>query len=284
MLWKGLHGGCRWLRRGVGLLLLVATAAGAEGRGPKGRAASPRKRVLVLGDSFVVSAFGVTLERLLAEHPELEGARRGKSSSGLARPDFFDWFGEGRRLVARYRPDLVVVIMGGNDGQDLVPWAGKRRVHWGSPGWPAAYRERVVAFVKAVRAPGRKVLWLGLPPMGPRRFEKKVEYIRKLQREALRDLEDVSYVDTRPLLTDARGRLLPTVPSSKGGGKGGRKKGARIRDPDGVHFTVAGGQFFAREVWPALLAKLGVKAAPARGASPRPPRRGSSAGPPGARR
>lgn len=280
MLRNGLHGGCWWLKRGVGLLLLVATAAGAEGRGAGGGAASPRKRVLLLGDSFVVSAFGVTLERLLTEHPELEGARRGKSSSGLSRPDFFDWFEEGRRQVARHRPDLVVVMMGGNDGQDLVPWAGKPRVRWGSPEWPVAYRERIEAFLKIVRAPGRAVLWLGLPPMGPPRFEKKVEYIRGLQREAFRGLEDVSYLETRPLLTDDGGMLLPTVPSSKGG----KKKGARIRDPDGVHFTAAGGQFFATAVWPAVLAKLGVNAAPARGASPRPPRPGSSAGPPGARR
>ena len=238
------HVGC-W----AGLVLLIAATAGAR----EGRAPARKKTVLLLGDSFVVSAFGVTLEHLLDEHAALVGHRQGKSSSGLARPDFFNWFEEGRRQVAKHRPDLVVVMMGGNDGQDLAAWGEHPQVHWKTPRWPAAYRARMVAFVKSIQAPGRKVLWLGLPPMGAPRFEKKVEFIRKLQREALRGMKDVSYLDTRPLLTGKSGRLLPYAPSPR---KGARRE--RIRDPDGVHFTVAGGRFFARQVWPSLLAQLGL--------------------------
>ena len=62
----------------------------------------PRK-VLILGDSLAATGFGALLEKKLDAHPDVECFRKGKSASGLARPDFFDWPGEAKRQIQRGR-------------------------------------------------------------------------------------------------------------------------------------------------------------------------------------
>ena len=86
--------------------------------------AAPRK-VLILGDSLAATGFGALLEKKLDAHPDIECDRKAKSATGLARPDFYDWEAEAKKQVDAKQPDLVVVIMGGNDGQDLTPKSGK---------------------------------------------------------------------------------------------------------------------------------------------------------------
>jgi len=40
-------------------------------------------------------------------------------SSGLSRPDYFDWDLEGEKLISVHNPDIVVAIFGANDNQKL---------------------------------------------------------------------------------------------------------------------------------------------------------------------
>ncbi|MGZ3461174.1 MAG: DUF459 domain-containing protein, partial [Archangium sp.] len=147
----------------------VHAAAGREDTG-----AQRTRTVLLLGDSLLVTSFGEFLEKSLNEQPGLRAVRRAKSSTGLARPDFFDWMKAGREEVERHRPEVVVVIMGGNDGQDLTDDQGKGRIHWGTPQWEVAYRQRVEDFLRVLDAPGRKILWVELPLTGLRGFERKL--------------------------------------------------------------------------------------------------------------
>mgnify|MGYP002145582130 CR=1 FL=1 len=94
-------------------------------------------------------AHGRLLERKLDAHPNIDCDRKAKSATGLARPDFYDWEAEAKKQVEARTPDLVVVIMGGNDGQDLTPKSGKgKRVGWKSEGWNAAYKGRVADFLE----------------------------------------------------------------------------------------------------------------------------------------
>jgi len=171
--------------------------------------------------------------------------RRGKSSSGLARPDFFDWFREGARLVDRFGPDLVVVVIGGNDGQDLRPKTEGRWVHWRSEGWAEAYRERTHRFLDAMSGSQRRFVWVELPAMAHRHLEHKLETIRAVQSEALAERDDVvAEVSGRPCFYD-EDRLLDRVPT-------GPDAGAPMRQDDGIHFTVAGARHYAACVGPAV--------------------------------
>lgn len=220
---------------------------------PSAPAEAPRERtVLLLGDSLLASGFGRDLEERLEKHPGLSCKRRAKSSTGLARPDFFDWMDVGRREVERHHPDVVVIILGGNDGQGLTDLKGKAVAQWGHASWEAAYRQRTEEFLKVLSAPGRKILWLELPATGLRRFEKKLSIIRRLQREVLAAREDSRHVETSPFFTDAKGRPLKQAQVE------GFRKPKALRMEDGVHFTVAGGRYFATKVYPEVLSTLGL--------------------------
>lgn len=218
------------------------------------------KKVLILGDSLAATGFGALLERRLDAHPDIDCFRKGKSASGLARPDFFDWPAEAKRQIDARKPELVIVIMGGNDGQDMTPAKKKgKRTSWSDvDAWKSDYRTRMDAFLGEVIADDRKLLWLGLPTMGLRSLEVKLETIRAIQKEAVEAQGDrASYLDTAPFVTDAEGELLKEakVKSSK--------KPQPIRAEDRIHFTMSGSEYFADQVYPEVLKALGVDDAPA---------------------
>jgi len=229
---------------------------------PAAEPTQPQK-VLILGDSLAATGFGALLQKKLDEHALIECFRKGKSASGLARPDFFDWPGEAKKQIDARDPDLVVVIMGGNDGQDLTKRpkdkTGKR-VSWGDPdAWKTDYRARVDAFLGDLAADDRKVLWLGLPKMGMRSLETKLEIIRAIQKDAVEALGDRgSYVDTIPFVTDDDGNLIGEARVGK------YRKLQQIRAEDRIHFTMSGSEYFADRVYPEVLRVLGISASDAK--------------------
>ncbi|WP_375757573.1 DUF459 domain-containing protein [Corallococcus exercitus] len=229
----------------------VLPTAPAQAAAP---APAPRRTVLLLGDSLIATGFGEYLQNQLAAHPRIRCERRAKSSTGLARPDFFDWLEVGQQEVREHQPDVVVVILGGNDGQALHTRQGRATVAWGKPDWQGEYRQRLTDFVTAISAPGRKIVWLELPATGLHRFEQKLTLIRDLQREVIAGREDAVHLETRPFFTDARGKALKQARVE------GFRKPMRLRMTDGVHFTVAGGRYFANKVYPEVLGALGLEA------------------------
>lgn len=210
-------------------------------------------KVLMLGDSLVATGFGAMLEKKLDAHPHVVCYRKGKSASGLARPDFFDWMAEAKRQIEFRKPDLVIVIMGGNDGQDMPRKGKSKRVPWKDEAWPVAYRGRMDKFLAEVSGPEREVLWLGLPNMGLRSLEKKLVLIRGVQKEAVEALGDqATYVDTVPYTTNEAGDTLATAHVRN------RKKAQKIRAEDKIHFTMPGSEYFADQIYPDVLHALSL--------------------------
>lgn len=212
-------------------------------------------RVLILGDSLAATGIGALLEKKLDAHPNVDCFRKGKSSSGLARPDFFDWHDQAKRQIEFRTPDLVVVILGGNDGQDLTRRSNGegKRVAWNHEDWADAYRERVDSFLAEVTGDERKVLWVGLPTMGMRSLEKKLVLIRDIQKSAVEALGDKGmYLDTAPFVTNEEGDLLMQAEV------GPRGKVQELRSDDRIHFTMAGSEYFADHVYPSVLEALGL--------------------------
>jgi hypothetical protein len=246
----------------------VAAAAGKPARGetggeeaaaeaaeaPSQDADQPQEpiKVLMLGDSLARTGFGALVEKGLDAHPQVTCYRKGKSASGLARPDFFNWMDESRKQLDFRKPDIVVVIMGGNDGQDLTTKSGKgKRVHWNTYEWKVAYRKRMDDFLAQAGAGDRQVIWLGLPQMGMRSLEKKLVTIREIQKAAVLALGDKGvYVETTPFLVNEEGNL-------KEYGKVRGKK-QKIRAEDRIHFTMSGSQFLADFVVPEILNQIGL--------------------------
>src|SRR4051794_37492757 len=73
-------------------------------------------RLYIAGDSQA-QGFGESLERLAGGTGLVTPSLDFKVSSGLTRPDFFDWPKRLQDQVRKIRPDIVVVDFGGNDAQ-----------------------------------------------------------------------------------------------------------------------------------------------------------------------
>src|SRR5207248_4519629 len=75
-------------------------------------------RLYIAGDSQA-QGFGESLERLAGGTGLVTPTLDFKVSSGLTRPDFFDWPKRLQDQVRKLRPDVVVVDFGGNDAQPI---------------------------------------------------------------------------------------------------------------------------------------------------------------------
>ena len=223
---------------------------------PFKREPQERYRILIIGDSMAATDFGRELQKRLRKNELLQVRKWGKSATGLARPDFFNWFEKGAKLVNKYNPDLVVVIIGGNDGQDLIDAKRKkRRIIWNSRKWNPSYSDRIAQFSTLLApTPRQKVLWVELPVMDKSSLEKKLKKIRAIQKTTLAKMSSSIYLDTRPWFFTKSKKLRTKIRV--------RQKRVALRQDDGIHFTVAGAKWFAQKVAPKIVKTLGALSKP----------------------
>ena len=223
---------------------------------PTTAAASPRSvggpRLLLLGGSQMGGAFGIYLRKALKKSGYVV-KREFKSASGLARPDFFNWPKLTATLLEEFQPDGVAVMFGANDAQGLrMPRGSESRwIRWQEDGWRDEYRERVRAFADLV-APdnSRQLYWLGMPAMGERRLDSRVQIINDIYRSEIETRESGFYIETRPILADQDGHFVDHM-------KIGRAM-VRVRAHDGIHIRGPGATRLVAFVQPLIEAHLRI--------------------------
>ena len=139
---------------------------------PASRAAAPvepepavpaPRRVMIVGASSIQLDLGRALERRFEVFRGVEVLRQGRHSTGLARPDYFDWHANARALKASFEPDLVIGQFGGNDGQGLTDRdTGRAVAPFFTDDWDAVYGARLEAFVDVFSDAGVPVVILGM--------------------------------------------------------------------------------------------------------------------------
>ena len=190
--------------------------------------------ILIAGDSMILEGFGVALERRLKGLPGLTVVRKGRYSSGLARPDYFNWMPYLKELLDKYKPDLLVVSLGANDPQDIVDEHGKRH-YVATPDWNEQYAARARQFIETAQEAGCFIFWVGLPIMGRAPYGARIENLNEVVRGVCQDSAGCTYVDTWLVLADSKGDYTTFIKNSKG-------KHIRIRAKDRIHLTEAGGE------------------------------------------
>ena len=125
------------------LVLAISIVAGPE----RVQARQPAE-VILLGSSSMGGALGNEFLRQ-AEGAGYRTYRRYRSSAGLCRPDFFDWWREVRKLPTGEGTRAALVYLGGNDAQGMRLRGDEvfrdergREVSWlrfGEPGWDERY-------------------------------------------------------------------------------------------------------------------------------------------------
>jgi hypothetical protein len=156
--------------------------------------------------------------------------------SGLTRRDYFDWPVYATEQLPLIQPDVVIVMFGGNDGQDAnVDGAIVER--W-TPEWVEFYRERVAEAMDAFTSTGSLVYWIALPIMANDLFSEHVQLMNDVYREEAATRPAVTVFDSWDLFTDESGDYSAYLTNQDGNLE-------LMRYGDGVHFTWAGARRLA---------------------------------------
>ena len=74
--------------------------------------------ILDVGDSLGED-LGLGLGYTLEANPKVHVIQAAHGDSGLARPDYYDWPAHLQALLNEYHPQVVTILIGGNDAQSF---------------------------------------------------------------------------------------------------------------------------------------------------------------------
>jgi lysophospholipase L1-like esterase len=189
-------------------------------------------RVYFGGDS-VAAAVSTAFARAATATHVMSTAVDYRISTGLSRPDYFNWPQRLQRVIAhKPAPQVVIVMFGANDIQPIMTPTGPANT--GSAKWLAEYRRRVATLMSSLSATGTDVYWLGQPLMRSGVFTRRLNEVDTIYAEEAAHHPSITFVDTRPLLADAHGHYAAYLPDRSG-------RRVQVRTSDGVHLTEAGG-------------------------------------------
>ena len=155
-----------------------------------------------------------------------------KVSSGLNRIDYYDWYARTTKVINDYKPDVLVVMFGGNDDQDIIDSQGKYRAAL-TEEWQKAYRERVEKYAKLVSLSSvRKVYWIGQPMSNRQRYQKYFSILNNIYSQVSKSYPKIKFISTWE--TFSEGGKYATVVADKTG----KKRYVKVND--GIHFTTHG--------------------------------------------
>ena len=205
-------------------------------------------RLYVAGDSMD-QVFGSSLVNLGEETGLVKGKNDYHVSSGLSRPDFYDW---PQRLVDQivdFRPDAAAVLFGANDGQDVL-YEGKV-LKVGTKAWQEVYARRVGEAMDIMTRGGRRVYWVGNPIMRDFGYRQRIAMMNHIYEAETRMHPGVTFVSTWQALTNEKGSYAEYLKDENG-------DLVLMRAPDGIHLTRAGGDRMAKVVLDVIMRDWGV--------------------------
>lgn len=244
----------------------VPTGPAANGTPPKGANVTPTPsgpkrlirtpsaadplRVWVGGDSMS-KILGEALVRQATESEVMAPTQESELSSGLTRPDFFDWPGRLNDLASESRGfEVYVVVFGANDAQGIKTPDGKI-FQTGESGWIAEYRRRVAGTMDLLKGDNRLVVWVGQPIMRADDLSKLMALQDQIYKEEAAKRPWVQYLDLWDLFTTPGGDYDPYIRDDDGELK-------LMRHPDGVHLVRDGGEKAARHIMEIIRKEAGL--------------------------
>jgi hypothetical protein len=162
----------------------------------------------------------------------------GRQSTGLSRQDYFNWQAGMRQIVDEFRPDLVFVMLGSNDGQAQISRDGGA-IPVGSVEWVEGYRERAADLLQEATRAGTRVVWVGIPVVRPHQRWDFYRRVNDIYRDTARADPFGTFVDTWSAFEARDGGYSAYVRNERGVLQ-------EMRAPDGIHFTPTGYGYLGR--------------------------------------
>lgn len=219
--------------------------------------------VLIAGDSDA-GTFGPYLETLMDETGMVTTQLDYKVSSGLSRPDFFDWPSHFRQIVPQVQPDIVVVTFGGNDPQGLTDGTkadGSPNFIVGEPTgdgdaeWRAEYGRRVGEVMDYLSAEGRTLIWVGIPNDDNPDVTMRLQVQDEVVRAEAAKRPQVKFVDAWKRFSGREGGWAEWVIDPRD------KQAKDVRADDGFHLNTVGAEILALDIAEVVIDDLRARGA-----------------------
>jgi hypothetical protein len=235
---------------------VTTTTAGSEAAGDQAPAglrtptADEPLRLWVGGDSMA-QVFGPALAEGAEATGVIDPIVHYEMASGLTRADYFNWPGALAGDLAAGDPEIVVFVVGTNDAQGIVLPDGSPAPDLDDPRWVPEYRRRVGAVMDAIRADGRAVLWIGLPPMRDPDFGARMAVVNQAYAAEAATRPWITLVDPATVVGDADGAYADELPDAAGAP-------VDVRLGDGIHLSAAGSDRLAAHVLDLIRARARI--------------------------
>lgn len=191
--------------------------------------------VLVTGDSLSTYV-GLQVTNLTHDAGLVDVTLLDRDGTGITNPSFFNWQKAARTDMAKKDPEVVVMIIGGNDGWPMDTPDGER-ANVGSDAWVTEYARRTAAVMRTFQGGGRAVYWSGPPTARSPLWDGIYRKINRAVAAAADAIPGVTYIDLYRG-TSVNGHYATYVPD-------GASK-VMARQPDGIHWTLDGSRLPAR--------------------------------------
>lgn len=204
---------------------------------PKFTPASPL-RVLIVGDSVGTDLGQYALVDQLGSTQVVSATLDGHISTGLTRPDYFNWPAELENDLAHFHPQLTIICIGANDAQNTI--VNGQVLVYGTQAWDNMYSSRVGAFISEATSAGSRVFWVGMPPMASSQLNAQMQHLDYLYATQVRRHKGATYLSSVPSLGGPGGSYtaFKTVDGSY----------EELRTDDGIHLQAAGAQLLGEAV------------------------------------
>lgn len=198
------------------------------------------KRILIVGDSMSGDV-GLSLRQLAFKHKQKAGVDvqiidAHRHSTGLVVPSYYNWPQELPSLLSKNAPQVVVFMVGANDGQSMR-LENQSWVLPGSEGWSTEYQRRAKQVVDTIPATA-KLVWLDLPPVRLKSLQEKTLQVNDSVKNALSTCKNCVLLETRA--TFGGDTYVENTP------------GKMLRSKDGIHYSRSGASFVAAKLWTSL--------------------------------
>ena len=197
------------------------------------------KKILIIGSSSMNGALGAFLSSTL-RRKNLEIVRHTKVSSGLARPDYYNWIEIIPTIIAEHQPDLVLIQFVGNDCQSLLSAEGVLEAQYGKPEWEEAYRQRIAEVFELFHKDRVRVAWIGMSNVGLPGFRQRLRRSNRILKEVATDYNS-QFVSLWGVTSQRNGAVLPGV------------RMGNIDYPlltnDDIHLSIEGSRMVSNEIF-----------------------------------
>lgn len=196
--------------------------------------AEDARRILVVGD-FLSGELAEGLEAAYAGNPRVVIVDDANGSSGLVRDDFYDWPGEIGAILEARDPEIVVVMIGSNDRQELKVDGRSLKVR--SDPWLKEYERRVRELAQAITRKGLPLIWVGNLPFSSDRMSSDMIAFNDVYRRVVEEVGG-EFVDVWDGFVDENGDFVENGPDMNG-------QPAQLRSGDGINVTRKGARKIA---------------------------------------